>query len=784
MVDDGSTDDTPAVLGAPRATPRLRVLRVPHGGVAAARNAGIAASAAPFVAFHDSDDLALPGPARRARRVPRVASGHRPRDPERAHAAARGRSARAARSRGSGPRWRVTLAARPIGVAEVFRWNLGQLQGMMLPPPRARRRRAARRLVHASSTISTSCCASRRRIARCSSTCRRSPTAATPAASRATARVVREESIRLADKLVRRASRGARRRSAAARSAGARRGAGRGSPACARATATPRRRAPRSGARGASIPPTCAIGCGRSGSGSVPASDADRLHAPPAHGRRHRGRPAADGRRASRPAATTSTSSARARARCPPGVTARRVPHRARRPARCACCRSRSRRRARWRASRGTSSSASGARRARTSCGSAAGRTAPYLARMEAAGQRPRGARARITAPSSGSSGGMFSPAGHRRVLAVSRLAADEVARDYHVPARAPRGDLQRRRRRALQSRRAAPELGPALRARARASTPTSRCARRSAPASRARASTCCSRSGGARRRRARRSCWSATTSGWRRWQRQAAEPPLAGRVRGHGAAARRRGRPRGGRRGVRAVAPGGVRQRRARGVRRRRAGGDEPARRRRRAARRTARARSWSTIRRTSTRSPAALERALGPERAGARARRRAGSPRRCRGTCTSTASKRCSRRRRVGAEPGAARVRSGSARCAPGSRPGVDPRTAIAPDGDPDRLLTRPDCRIVKLQRKVMVGRVTTPAGPLYVKRYTVHAWRVALGSLGAAVAGAAGVRGGAALAALRLRRAGGRGGRRGPPRRPAAPELLRHPRGRRGA
>ncbi len=63
----------------------------------------------------------------------------------------------------------------------------------------------------------------------------------------------------------------------------------------------------------------------------------------------------------------------------------------------------------------------------------------------------------------------------------------------------------------------------------------------------------------------------------------------------------------------------------------------------------------------------------------------------------------------------------------------PGVDPHTAIAPDGDPDRLLTRPDCRLVKLQRKVMVGRVTTAAGALYVKRYTVHAWRVALGSLG---------------------------------------------------
>jgi hypothetical protein len=62
----------------------------------------------------------------------------------------------------------------------------------------------------------------------------------------------------------------------------------------------------------------------------------------------------------------------------------------------------------------------------------------------------------------------------------------------------------------------------------------------------------------------------------------------------------------------------------------------------------------------------------------------------------------------------------------------PGVDPITAIGPDGDPDRLLTRPDCHIVKLQRKVTVGRVTTAAGCLYVKRYTMHAWRVRLGSL----------------------------------------------------
>src|SRR5439155_602885 len=50
----------------------------------------------------------------------------------------------------------------------------------------------------------------------------------------------------------------------------------------------------------------------------------------------------------------------------------------------------------------------------------------------------------------------------------------------------------------------------------------------------------------------------------------------------------------------------------------------------------------------------------------------------------------------------------------------------------GDPDHLLTRPYCRIVKLQRKVVVGRVETAAGALWVKRYAVFAWRVALASL----------------------------------------------------
>jgi len=128
VVDDGSTDDTQAVLAAVR-HPRLRVLRVPHGGVARARNAGIAASDTPFVAFHDSDDVALPGrlalPAEFLAShadIDLVIQNGRMLPPEGDPA---GREEPWIR-----PGVAVTLAARPIGVAEVFRWNLGQLQGM------------------------------------------------------------------------------------------------------------------------------------------------------------------------------------------------------------------------------------------------------------------------------------------------------------------------------------------------------------------------------------------------------------------------------------------------------------------------------------------------------------------------------------------------------------------------------------------------------------------------------------------------------------------------------
>ena len=60
VVDDGSTDDTAAAVRQ-FTDPRLRYLRFDvNRGAAAARNAGIRQTAAPFLAFQDSDDEWLP----------------------------------------------------------------------------------------------------------------------------------------------------------------------------------------------------------------------------------------------------------------------------------------------------------------------------------------------------------------------------------------------------------------------------------------------------------------------------------------------------------------------------------------------------------------------------------------------------------------------------------------------------------------------------------------------------------------------------------------------------
>jgi len=58
-VDDGSTDGSAALIEG--SFPEVRLLRRANSGVAAARNAGIAAATSEWVAFCDADDIWLPG---------------------------------------------------------------------------------------------------------------------------------------------------------------------------------------------------------------------------------------------------------------------------------------------------------------------------------------------------------------------------------------------------------------------------------------------------------------------------------------------------------------------------------------------------------------------------------------------------------------------------------------------------------------------------------------------------------------------------------------------------
>lgn len=58
VVDDGSTDDTPAILAS--YGDHIRVIAGRHEGLAAARNLAIANARGTWIAFHDADDVALP----------------------------------------------------------------------------------------------------------------------------------------------------------------------------------------------------------------------------------------------------------------------------------------------------------------------------------------------------------------------------------------------------------------------------------------------------------------------------------------------------------------------------------------------------------------------------------------------------------------------------------------------------------------------------------------------------------------------------------------------------
>ncbi len=58
VIDDGSTDETPAVMA--RLGNRIRALSQPNQGPSAARNAGIAAASGDFIGFLDCDDRWLP----------------------------------------------------------------------------------------------------------------------------------------------------------------------------------------------------------------------------------------------------------------------------------------------------------------------------------------------------------------------------------------------------------------------------------------------------------------------------------------------------------------------------------------------------------------------------------------------------------------------------------------------------------------------------------------------------------------------------------------------------
>lgn len=71
VVDDGSTDDTPAVLAPYADDPRVKVVRQANAGQTVAKNRGLREATGEFVGFCDADDLWRPG--KLALQLPRFA---------------------------------------------------------------------------------------------------------------------------------------------------------------------------------------------------------------------------------------------------------------------------------------------------------------------------------------------------------------------------------------------------------------------------------------------------------------------------------------------------------------------------------------------------------------------------------------------------------------------------------------------------------------------------------------------------------------------------------------